>query len=474
MRFEEFKLLEGTGLKGGKPGEVYSDRDGTEYEFQTWDYKYPNDAPSFQSVQDMQSAVEQIEIANPNVDIRWVNSPSSRSKSFAFAKFQADNKEVWLGKYFQAVSPNNTIYDKEAAAVNLTASKGSAAIKASANLQPGQLGVADGKARNIKSIIKVVASHDQGIMLVNAITEAANGEAIIFEEGAPLKGALQDDFGEVLAPVAIISGHSIVTGSVDQAISDIFKGANLEGSTVMFPPEQNNPLIDSFIIKDGIQMGVSHKGKQGAKASITNIWKAKEDASKNRTGQQYIKKFKEAVEILDICKKQGQAEQPLILAERYDLISGSESTALRKLMQNPMAEELKLEGNPSAPNAVVKTATPEDLAKVPKALRRIFKMGGYKRGSYVSYLCLARVAALVAEHINSDPSIDFGEAIRSFLNSSAMVQAKTILGSKGQDAVVKSITVTYPPNFQDKAKMESNSYYGTGIKSKFSFSLPTT
>jgi len=474
MRFEEFKLLEGTGLKGGKPGEVYSDRDGTEYEFQTWDYKYPNDAPSFQSVQDMQSAVEQIEIANPNVDIRWVNSPSSRSKSFAFAKFQADNKEVWLGKYFQAVSPNNTIYDKEAAAVNLTASKGSAAIKASANLQPGQLGVADGKARNIKSIIKVVASHDQGIMLANAITEAANGEAIIFEEGAPLKGALQDDFGEVLAPVAIISGHSIVTGSVDQAISDIFKGANLEGSTVMFPPEQNNPLIDSFIIKDGIQMGVSHKGKQGAKASITNIWKAKEDASKNRTGQQYIKKFKEAVEILDICKKQGQAEQPLILAERYDLISGSESTALRKLMQNPMAEELKLEGNPSAPNAVVKTATPEDIAKVPKALRRIFKMGGYKRGSYVSYLCLARVAALVAEHINSDPSIDFGEAIRSFLNSSAMVQAKTILGSKGQDAVVKSITVTYPPNFQDKAKMESNSYYGTGIKSKFSFSLPTT
>jgi hypothetical protein len=311
-------------------------------------------------------------------------------------------------------------------------------------------------------------------MLANAITEAANGEAIIFEEGAPLKGALQDDFGEVLAPVAIISGHSIVTGSVDQAISDIFKGANLEGSTVMFPPEQNNPLIDSFIIKDGIQMGVSHKGKQGAKASITNIWKAKEDASKNRTGQQYIKKFKEAVEILDICKKQGQAEQPLILAERYDLISGSESTALRKLMQNPMAEELKLEGNPSAPNAVVKTATPEDIAKVPKALRRIFKMGGYKRGSYVSYLCLARVAALVAEHINSDPSIDFGEAIRSFLNSSAMVQAKTILGSKGQDAVVKSITVTYPPNFQDKAKMESNSYYGTGIKSKFSFSLPTT
>jgi hypothetical protein len=296
----------------------------------------------------------------------------------------------------------------------------------------------------------------------------------VFEQGAAIKNALQDDFGEILAPVAIISGHSIVNGPVQQAINDIYKGGDLKGATIMFPPEQNNPLIDSFIIKDGIQMGVSHKGKQGAKASITNIWKAKEDAAQNKTGQAYIKKFKEAVAILDICKQQGQAEQPITLAERYSLISDVESKTLRKLMEEPMSDSLRLDGNPQSPNAVVKTATAQDLAKVPKALRRIFNMGGYKRGSYVSFLCLARVAALVAEHVNSDPKINFGEAIRSFLNSSAMVQAKTIMSAKGQDAIVKSINVVYPPNFQEKAKMEANSYYGTGIKSKFSFSLPST
>jgi len=475
MRFHEIKtLLEGTGLRGGKAGEVYADRDGTEYEFQVWDFKYPNDAPSFETPLQTQAAVEEIQNANPDVEIRWVNSPTNRTKAFAFAKFKAENKEVWLGKYFQTASPTNTIYDKEAAAVNLTAAKGSAAVKASVNLQPGQLGIADGRARNIQSILKVIASHDQGTMLVNAVTEAANGSAIVFEQGAAIRNALQDDFGEVLAPVAIISGHSIVNGPVQQAIDDIFKGANLKGATVLFPPEQNNPLIDSFIVKDGIQMGVSHKGKQGAKASITNIWKAKEDAANNKTGQAYIKKFKEAVTILDICKEQGQAEQPITLAERYNLISDVEAKVLRQLMQNPMADNLQLEGNPESPNAVVKTATATDLAKVPKALRRIFNMGGYKRGSYVSYLCLARVAALVAEHVNSDPKINFGEAIRSFLNSSAMVQAKTIMSAKGEDALVKSINVVYPPNFQEKAKMEANSYYGTGIKSKFSFSLPST
>lgn len=480
MRYNEFrivesKLFEGQGLRAASPGEVYVDRDGTEYEFQEWDYKYPNDADKFETTDDLNGAVEEITRTNPNVDIRWVNQPG-RGRAFAFAKFKSDGKEVWLGKYFQKVSPTNTIRDMEATAVNLTPAKGSAATKASVNMQPGQLGVADGKQRSVDSIVEIIKSHEQGDMLTKASLEAAHNEAIVFVEGAPFKTAIQDDFCEVLAPIAIIGRHSVVSGPVDQAVADIFKGENLEGSTIMFPPEQNNPLIDSFIIKDGIQMGVSHKGKQGAKASITNIWKAKEEASKTRTGAAYIKKFSEAVAILDICKQQGQAQQPITLAERYDLIDATESAKLKELMKNPVAEELRLAGNPKAPKAVVRqgNATPEDLAKVPGELKRIFNMGGYKAGSYVSYLCLARVAALVVEHVNNDPDIDFGEAIRSFLNSSAMVQAKTVVGAKGQDAVVKSINVVYPPNFQEKAKMEANAYYGTGIKSKFSFSLPST
>lgn len=480
MRFSEFKivestLFEGSGLRAASPGEVYADRDGTEYEFQVWDFKYPNNTDKFETSEQLNDAVEEITRTNPNVDIRWVNQ-LGRNKAFAFAKFKADKNEVWLGKFFQSVRPTNTIYDKEATAVNLTPAKGSAATKASVNMQPGQLGVADGRERSINGIIEIIKAHEQGDMLTKASLEAANNEAIVFTEGAPFKSAIQDDFCEVLAPIAIIGRHSVVNGPVDQAVTDIFKGGNLEGSTIMFPPEQNNPLIDSFIIKDGIQMGVSHKGKQGAKASITNIWKAKEEASKTKTGQVYLEKFKEAVTILDICRDQGQAQQPITLAERYGLIGDAESAKLKELMQNPMTDELRLEGNPAAPKAVIRqgNATTNDLAKVPEELKRIFNMGGYKAGSYVSFLCLARVAALVAEHINSDPEINFGEAIRSFLNSSAMVQAKTVVTTKGKDAVVKSINVVYPPNFQEKAKMESNSYYGTGIKSKFSFSLPST
>lgn len=480
MRYSDFKLIEtkvlaeGQGLRAAAPGEIYVDRDGTEYSFVVWDFKYPNDADSFETPESVNAAVEEITRTNPKADIRWINQPG-RGRSFGFAKFQAEDKrEIWLGKYFQKVNPTNTIKDGEATAVSLSPSKGSAATKASVNMQPGQLGVADGRTRSIQGIIAEINNHEMSDMLTRATQEAAKNEPIVFVAGAQYASAIQDDFCEVLAPVALIGRHSVVNGPMDQAVADIFKGGDLKDAGIMFPEGQNNPLIDAYIIKDGIEMGISHKGKQGAKASITNIWKSKEEAAKTRTGQAYIAKFTEAVAILDICKEQGQAEQPITLAERFKLISAQESAKLKELMQNPMAEELKLVGNPQAPSAVVKQATPEDLQKVPNELKRIFTMGGYKPGSYVSYLCLARVAAIVAQHINTNSKIDFGEAIRSFLNSSAMVQAKTVVGTQGEDAVVKSITVVYPPNFQEKAKIESNAYYGTGIKSKFSFSLPRT
>lgn len=480
MRFTEFNLIEGQGLRAASPNEIYVDTDGTQYFFQEWDFKYPNDAPAFQSLEDTVKAAEEIAKANPQVDIRWLAEPSRVSRSFGFAKFTSDPakqpvKQVWLGRYFKAVNPNNTIQDKHATELGLSPdNKKSSAVKAKSNMQPGDVGVADNKARRIPAIINTVSKHEQGDMLVKGLQAAAQGQQIVFEGGAGQVSALQDDFCEVVAPVAIIKGNPVIRGPIDIAIQDIFKGGDIEGGAVVFPPDQNNPLVDAFILLGKMQMGVSHKGKQGAKASITNIWRAKEEAAKTQTGKAYIEKYSEAVAILDICKQQGQAVQPITLAERYKLIKPEEADVLKKLMKNPMDESLKLVGDPANPKGIVKQATPEDMAKVPDAMKRIFTMGGYKPGSYVSFLCLARVAKMVADHINTDSAIDFGEAIRSFLNNSAMIQAKTIAGTSGDDAVVKQINVVYPPQFKEKATMEANAYYGTGIKSKFSFSLPST
>lgn len=477
MRAIEF-LSEGSGLRAAKPGEVYVDDQGTEFKFQSWNWQFPADAPGYTDPAELEQGVLDV-VAGDQNKIAWANSPKG-NKSFAYAVFASDSgEEKWVGKFYRAKNPNNTILDKEVKQfLGLSAGSASggtsAAVKAEAALQPGQLGIADNRARSTGAVIKAVSSHAQGPMLVDALNQAAGGENVVFAGGAGIVSALQDDFCEVLAPVAMIAGHQQVVGQLQQAVADVFKGGDLNGAIISFPVEQNNPLVDSYIIKDGISLGVSHKGKQGAKATITNIWKAKEEAAQSRTGQTYIKKFPEAVYILNICKDEAGLIQPITLATRYKIINDAEAAALTNAIQNPRDPKYQLKGNPQNPNAVIKQALPEDAKKVPPALRRLFNMGGYKSGSYISFLCLARVAHLVANHINTDSKINFGEAIRSFLNSSAMVQAKSVVSAKGTDAMLKNINVVYPPNFQDKAKIESNGYSGTQVKGKFSFSLPST
>jgi hypothetical protein len=478
MRAREF-IIEGSGLKSAHPGEVYTDADGTEFKFQSWNWQYPADADVYPDMASLEAAVLDVTGGDKN-KIAWINKPLTRSKSFGFAIFASDaGQELWIGKFYDRKSSNNTILDKDVKAVlGLSAGtadkKTSAAVKSEAGLQPLTLGLADNRARNFNGLVKVVSAHEQGPMLTEAMNNAASNTPIVFKGGAPLSSALQDDFCEILAPIAMMNGHSVIVGQLDQAVADVFKGGDISGASLQFPAGQNNPLIDSYIIKNGITLGVSSKGKTGAKASITNIWKAKEEAAQNQTGQTYIAKYTEAVAVLDICKDDSGLMQPITLGLRYNLLSQAEADALLETLREPRAPQYRLVGNPSNPNAVVKAPLPADLAKVPPALMRLFKLGGYKPGSYVSFLCLAQLAHLVADHINTDSKIDFGEAIRSFLNSSAMVQAKSIVGNTGEDAVVKRINIVYPPNFQEKAKIESNGYSGTMAKGKFSFSLPST
>jgi hypothetical protein len=478
MRAFEF-LIEAVGLKGGNPGEIYTDVNGVEFKFQNWNWEFPaGEEQQYATMQDMEAAALE-QAGGDKGKIIWINKPQNRSKSFAYARFEADNgQEILIGKFYDRKNPNNTIYDAEAkAAAGLTAGgkdhKTSAAVKSEAALKPFDVGIGDSRSRTAQSVVKTISTHKDGAMLVAGLNAAVNGEPIVFPGAGKIVPAIQDDFGEVFAPIAMISGHPQVKGHMQEAIVDVFKGGDLSGATISYPVSLINGLIDSYIQKGGIELAVSSKGKQGAKGSIGNIHKAKEDSAKSSTGRAYIETFAKAAEILDICKEH-QRYAPLVLGLELKIISKDEDAAIRQLLSNPRDPKQQLSGDKANPSAIVKPATQEDSLKVPKILQRIFNMGGYRGGSFVGFICIARVAKLVADKVNSDPEINFGEAIRSFLNSSAMVQVKCEVGATGNDANVKTINVVYPPNFKEKAKMEANWYSGRQIKGGFSFSLPTT
>lgn len=488
MRFYQIKnLMEGSGLRAGTPGEIYTDTNGKEYTFIEWDWNYPNDSDMFAGMPELDAGFKEVQKANPDVTFRLVKQMTPRMKSFAFAKFaQMDDQgnkipktDLWLTGFYSRKSAGNTILDKEARLVGLSAgsatSTSSVKGKMDSRLQPGDLGLGDNKARAVDVVIATVGKdQNNGPMLQKAATEASSNEAIVFEKGKPILGALQDDFMEVVAPIAIIKKHNAVKGPINVAVQDIWSNTSqdLDGATIMFPEGQNNPLVDCYISKDGIQMGVSHKGKTGANASISNIWKAKESAKKTKTGQTYIQQYAEAVQILDICANESAAKQPLTLALRYGLITDDVANAVYKIVEkkaNRYTEDQKLTGDRNL-----------DRQKGPKELLPLFDKIAYKKGSYFGLVVLSSIAKDVAQYIN-DPQaqyqntkIDFGEAIRKFLNSSAMIQATSILGGQGEDAIVRSIGIVYPPNFQDKATIENSPYYGTDIKSRFAFKLPKT
>jgi len=487
MRFYQIKnLMEGSGLRAGTPGEIYTDQTGDEYTFVEWDWNYPADKDMFESMEELDTALKGIQANDPDVEFRMVKQVTARMKSFAFAKFvrmdeqgqEIPKSQLWLTSFYQRKSPGNTILDKEARLVGLSAgsadSTSSVKGKMDSKLQPGDLGLGDNKARSVDQVIAEVSKNqNSGPMLGKGATEASNNEPIVFAGGKPIIGALQDDFMEVVAPIAIINKHNVVKGPINVAIDDIWKaGMQLDGATIMFPQGQNNPLVDCYISKNGIQMGVSHKGKTGANASISNIWKAKESAKKTNTGQQYIKNYSEAVHILDICANESAAKQPLTLAIRYGIITKEEAADIYAIVEkkaNRYTEDQKLTGDRNT-----------DRQKGPASLLPMFDKIAYKPGSYFGLVVLSSIAKDVAQYINNPNAthagklIEFGEAIRKFLNASAMIQATSILGGVGDDAVVKSIGIVYPPNFQDKATIENSPYYGTDIKSRFAFKLPKT
>lgn len=469
-------ILEAQGLKAASKGEVYTDPQGVEWEFQSWK-QFPQNQPKFDTPEDMTNEIDKIE-KSAKVKILW-SKEITKPKAFGIATFlnPATRQLKLFGGSYSQVSPNNTITDTQVTqAGGLRAGTKdkptSASVKSTAQLKPQNVGITDERARSINTIVKLVGQHAQGTVLTAGLQSAIKGDPIIFQGGASIVAALQDDFGEVVGPIAMISNNPIVTGTFADAVSDVF-GGNIDGATISFPVSLVNGLVDSYINKGGKQLAVSSKGKKGANGSLNNIYKAKEEALQTPNGQAVVKQFPMAQEILDINKEESYYSA-LTLGVKFGIISSQEDQAIRTLLQDNRSPRQQLIGDPKNPTAIVRKPNPKDLAKVPSEVKRIFTMGGYKAGSFVGWICLARVASLVAQHVNTDPKINFGEAIRQLLNSSAMVQVKTRVSPQGGDAVVKNINVVYPPNFQNKAKMESNWFSGKGTKGGFSFSLPTT
>lgn len=93
-----------------------------------------------------------------------------------------------------------------------------------------------------------------------------------------------------------------------------------------------------------------------------------------------------------------------------------------------------------------------------------------KPGFNVGWVLLAKIAQLVAEEINNDPSDFFNKGATEFLNFSSVIQIYTQAKVVGEDVHIYEFKAIFPPQFEGRVELDpSKTFMSTGNKGKFTF-----
>jgi hypothetical protein len=449
MRSEEFintSLNESRGLFGRSQGDIFVDDNGNEIKFDHIDMM-PSDRPN-DAYQDEGTMLADIKKLTPNIDAQQVNQRISRARAFAIAtlKYDDGSEEKWI-KWANVV-PSNLFGWWKNNEVPTTGPrwvlKTKTAAKARSGLTPQDLIKTDKQSfGSVPSIVDRVAANlpetiKQGIGMI------ANGQLpAIFVGQKDNMEAIRDHLGEIIQPIALMSG--LIKGDADKAANDVLGGSFAE-SKVVWPQSKNTGLIDSYFIgPSGRTLGISSKGNKGANASVQNI----ENGMKNATPV-WLTKNKQAVSIIRTIGQFSAKEAPIALGIKLRLISEEEGSELSSYVNIPSKKPRNL--NPNLKDLMAKVAVKD------------YNQIGYSAG----YHMLAGLAKQVCEVINSMP--DFSKACMDILNQSDIMQIYTEAKIVGQDVHITGFRSVYPPTYSGSVNLTSGKvYYATGINGKFTF-----
>jgi hypothetical protein len=272
--------------------------------------------------------------------------------------------------------------------------------------------------------------------------------------------AVRDDLGETIGPIAMVQGM-IQDATLEKARVDIL-GADgtFAGMRIYFPASKINGLVDSYLRgSGGIEIGVSSKGENGAKASAKNIYDGVV-AAREKGMTDLLDEYSDQVEIIERVGTLSSVDLPLVLGQELGFISKSQAVAILQLIETG-AKTL---------DAVKISATDRKKLEEYMAQSRP-KLANPKYN--VGFHVLAQLAKQVVTEINQDPR--FGEASLKFLNTSPIVQLH-LKGSTGKTSYqVSGFEVKYPPDFKGVVALDAGKVYAaTGTNGRVSFAYNPT
>lgn len=414
---------------------------------------YPQGSTAYKSKEDMDAEIKALE-TQFGKKIEFVNSPSKSLLAFGLVTLtdQSTNDDVYWGRYFKSTS--SVSWDNSDTPGGKFKPNFSSAKKYTVKVSPQDLIKTSDYISNISEVVKKVYQNADPQMrssLWSALNEIGNGKLPVFKDQAENLNALRDNFGEIMAPLALRVG--LVDGSQEIEKELLPKGDTWAGCKISWTMSKTERLVDSKMMSpSAFEVAISSKGQKGADSSAANIWTAIEKSDKALKT-----KYQDYVDIIEIIEKEGQEKQIFSLAAKTNL---NNYTSLQSEIEGYIKN--------GKSNFSGITTTAKELIDAGKIAGFTVKEDtpGFNTGRAL----LAILAKLVVEEINKSETIKFSEATKAFMNNSTMVQIYCYMSKKGNDAEVTGFKAIYPPKFSGKASLSAQKNYTSAqTKGKLTF-----
>lgn len=433
---------------------------------------FPGQPGAYDTYEEMAAAGQKLGRQYPN-GIVWSNRPGARSRAFAILTFDGPRpgETTAFGRFFDQIKPDMAgLWPNNDLPGGWQLNKAASLKGSYFKLKPSDLFPPDSTFASPSACISAIGSNPDTASpgQAQAIQQIRPGMQMLLKKQLPvfenidplLISSIRDDLGETIGPIAMVQGM-IRNPTLEKARVDILgPNGSFAGSAINFPASKINGLVDSYLIQPGgVEIGVSSKGENGAKASVKNIADGVDRArKKNMTA--LLDTYAEQVKVIDRIGKLASRDLPLVLGQELGYITATQAAAIQKLIST------------GATKIDTVKMSPEDRAALEGYMEQ-YRPNTKNKNYNVGYHILAQLAKQVVGDINKDPK--FGEACLKFLNTSPIVQ----LHLQGQESKtsyrVTGFEVKYPPDFKGTVALDASKVYAaTGTNGRVSFAYNPT
>lgn len=450
-------LVESRGLAARAPGETFrSTTDDSVIYFRTIRF-WPEGGGSYPQ-EDLQATVDEVQQSMGNVKIGWINKPP-RMGGFGIALFDTEDGDILaFGRYFTDVKADpaaNHWDNKTGVPGYMYASK--AAEKTSAGMTPQDVLTQNQLDLTADDIVEQISRKFGEFSPLTTVAQAVSaGEPLpITIDGTGMSfTAFRDYFCELLHPIALQRG--LYTGNAGEAAEAFLGPDGFDDCLISFGTTKTEGLSDSVMIDSvGRKIKVSSKGAKGATASVKNLIDAVNEAEA-AGNTKLLSQHKEIVTLIQDVQRAGQRGAPLLLGQRFGIISSKDVEAINALHNKP----------PTTLQLLLKDKTLSD------AVKKLAQERGTNDPNNLNayYHLIAAVAHRAAEVVNSDGK--FAAAASEILNNTALVQVYTKATQQGTNWVLQGFDTKFPSSTVTGVLFKAGkTYYSTGIKGNFTFEI---